>query len=177
LVGAVGVTENAAQLRFLYVDAPSERGQRERETRGRRQPVAEREADPSNDQQQTGVGGVPDPLVRAGGNDSLVKIDLDGGTKCAARAATAQTRVASPNHITMTPKTRTATGIRSDGATEAAMLAAAIAVPSEMAIRTLVQRSRSRPPLPRTASRTRRPTSSNAQHARAGQAERITVLY
>jgi hypothetical protein len=47
----------------------------------------------------------------------------------------------------MTPKTRTVTGVRSDGATEVATLAAPIATPSEMAIRTLVQRSRLRPPL------------------------------
>jgi len=38
----------------------------------------------SKDQQQTGVGGVPDPLVGTTGNDSLVGIDLDCDAKRAA---------------------------------------------------------------------------------------------
>ena len=52
MIGAVGITEHAAELGFLYVDAPRERGQREHETCGHRQPIADREAEPSKDQQQ-----------------------------------------------------------------------------------------------------------------------------
>src|SRR5829696_2747251 len=84
LIGAVCVTEHAIQCGFLDADAPHQRRQRERETRDERQPVAEREAEPGEDQQQTGVGRVPDPRVRTAGNHSLPGIDLDGGPECAA---------------------------------------------------------------------------------------------
>src|SRR3954468_16336371 len=89
----------------------------------------------------------------------------------APRVAIAHTRSASPAPITATPAAWSPAG-----ADELDDAATPIAPPSERAISTRLPRSRSRRPLPCTASRTRRPSSSTIQQTRVMSASRDTGL-
>src|SRR3954454_15019849 len=89
----------------------------------------------------------------------------------APRVAIAHTRSASPAPITATPAAWSPAG-----ADELDDAATPIAPPSERAISTRLPRSRSRRPLPCTASRTRRPSSSTIQQTRVMSASGDTAL-